>query len=77
MDSSVVGTSLSKASGLSLTALNSSTSSSGGAQLNSFTLTTAAVDSSSLLLSGNSQPFACNLDSCVQVPLLLNGKSYS
>lgn len=52
IDSSVVSTSLSKASGLSVTALNSSTSSSGGAQLTDYTLTTAAVDTTSVALSG-------------------------
>lgn len=54
IDSHVVGTSLSEASGLSVTALNSSTSSSGGAQLSAYTLTTAAVDTNSLALSGSS-----------------------
>ena len=53
IDSFAVGTSLSKASGLSVTALNSSTSS-GGAQLTDYSLTTAAVDTNSIALSGSS-----------------------
>lgn len=57
IDSATVGAVLSKASGLSVTALNSSISSFGGAQLDSFALTTPAVDNSSLLLSGESHSF--------------------
>ena len=53
MDSSVVGASLSAASGLSVTALNSSTSSAGGAQVTDYSLTTAPVDNNTVILSGD------------------------
>lgn len=59
IDSSVVSTSLSQASGLTVTALNSSTSSLGGAQLTDYTLTTAAVDTNSAALSGTSKRHGC------------------
>ena len=52
MDSSVVSSSLSSASGVSVTALNASNSYSNGAQLTNYSLITAPVDNHTSVLSG-------------------------
>ena len=53
MDSSAVGSSLNNALGSNVTAVDSSTdNSTGGAQLTSYNLTTAAVDNNTVTLSG-------------------------
>lgn len=52
MDSSVVSSSLSNASGVSVTALNASSSYSSGAQLTNYSLITAPVDNHTSVLSG-------------------------
>ena len=55
MNSSLVSTSLSSALSLNVTAVNSSsTNDTDGAQLTNYTLTTAAVDDDTAVLSGNS-----------------------
>lgn len=55
MDSSVASSILSNASGVSVTALNASSSSSSGAQLTNYSLITAPVNNHSSVLSGDSQ----------------------
>ena len=77
MDTTVVGAFLSATSGLSVMALNSTTSSS-GAQLTDYSLTTARVDNNTLTLSGAfqthlprlsevlSKPSSVNMISCAQ-----------
>ena len=53
MNSTLVSSSLSSALNLSVAAVDSSsTSSTGGAQLTNYTLTTAAVDNNTAVLSG-------------------------
>lgn len=53
MDSSLVGAALNSALTLNVTAVDSSSNSStGGAQLATYSLTTAAVDTSNVTLSG-------------------------
>lgn len=52
MDSSVVSSSLSNASGVSVTALNASSSYSSGAQLTNYSRITAPVDNHTSVLSG-------------------------
>ncbi len=52
MNSSLVGSSLNSALGLNVTAVDSNSSSTGGAQLTAFSLTTAPVDNDTVLLSG-------------------------
>ena len=55
MDSSVVSSSLSSASGVNVTALNASSSYSNGAQLTNYSLVTAPVDNHRSVLSGGLQ----------------------
>jgi len=59
MDSTAVSSTLNSALSLNVTAVNSSSSSSSGAQLTNYTLTTAVVDNQTAVLSGD---FSASLD---------------